>query len=164
MLVDLNNLGVLEVFILSICLKCHLCIFVQNMRVSPPSMELCASISSTVSLTHSQKTLKKFKNIYTRFPNAHLEVRCIKISFLKHLIFECSFKLCFYEKTSFTYITFKIAYLDHHRLFTDYVLRFIDPTANFVRVFGSYSRLVFKDQIYCQFSSSYQLISSEDQV
>ena len=34
-------------------------------------------------------------------------------------------------------------------LFTDYVLRFIDPTANFVRVFGSYSRLVFKDQIYC---------------
>ena len=45
MLVDLNNLGVLEVFILSICLQCHLCIFVQNMRVSPPSMELCTFVN-----------------------------------------------------------------------------------------------------------------------
>ena len=46
MLVDLNNLDVLEVFILSIRLKCHLCIFLQNMRVVPPSREVMCSCQS----------------------------------------------------------------------------------------------------------------------
>ena len=46
MLVDLNNLDVLEVFILSIRIKCHLRIFLQNMRVVPPSREVMCSCQS----------------------------------------------------------------------------------------------------------------------
>ena len=46
MLVDLNNLDVLEVFILSIRLKCHLRIFLQNMRVVLPSREVMCSCQS----------------------------------------------------------------------------------------------------------------------
>ena len=57
MLVDLNNLGVLEVFIFAIYLKRHLRIFrSKHESLHPPWCYVHLSISSTASLTHSQKS------------------------------------------------------------------------------------------------------------
>ena len=66
----------LEVFIFPIYLKRHLRIFGQNIRVSPPSMVLCALV-----------------NFLNHFPNALLEVRCFKNRSFQFKLFFWTFQI-----------------------------------------------------------------------